>query len=436
MIDTHVHLWDPALLRYPWLKDLAALNKSFLVDDYMTAAGGRKPDGIVFVQAGTAEEDFLAEAEWVASMEHPLIKGIVAGASIEEGEGVRGHLEALTKIPLVKGVRRLIQDEPDDAFCMQPSFLEGLRCLPDYDFSFDICIYHRQLANAIKMVEACPEVDFILDHLGKPGVKLGLHSPWREEIREMARLENVVCKISGLITEADHEDWKAEELKPYVHAVLEAFGPDRVFFGSDWPVLNLASDLGSWHEMLKDIDFGDACDRMKFFESNAQRVYKLEHRYLQPRIEEMRPKTLVGAKMRMSLAENKTRELWQSFMLRRGEVQNRVSSDFISMQVYDEAFDGRFSPQTEFEKWAVVEVKTADPIPDGMQRFDLAGGRYLVFDSKGPASRAREIMTYIYGEWIPQSGIELDKRPSFEVLPEGYNPADPEAKEEIWIAIR
>jgi AraC family transcriptional regulator len=154
---------------------------------------------------------------------------------------------------------------------------------------------------------------------------------------------------------------------------------------------------------------------------------------MEPGIEELKPKKLIGMRMEMSLSDNKTPDLWRQFMPRRGEIKNRVSNDFISLQNYGESWD--FSPDKRFEKWAVVEVSSMVDVPPNMKTYDLRGGKYAVFTHQGPASEAPKTMGYIFSEWIPKSQFTLDKREHFEVLPEGYNPMDPEAKEEIWVPI-
>lgn len=156
---------------------------------------------------------------------------------------------------------------------------------------------------------------------------------------------------------------------------------------------------------------------------------------MNPRIETLAPTKLIGLRMKMSLVENKTRELWQSFMPRRSEVQNRLTSDFISMQVYGHIPELPFNPHIPFEKWATVEVANFDDRPSGMETYTIEGGTYAVFNHKGPASSAPRIMQYIFGEWLPNSKYELDHREHFERLPEDYDPTDPNAEEEIWIPI-
>ena len=155
-----------------------------------------------------------------------------------------------------------------------------------------------------------------------------------------------------------------------------------------------------------------------------------------PRIEQLNPKKLIGMHMTMSLAENKTAALWRSFMPRRNEVVGRTSTDYISMQVYGASLASPFSPTTMFEKWAVVEVESFDNIPEGMEAYSLSGGEYAVFIHEGPAHRAPQTMGYIFGKWIPESDYEVDEREHFEVLPEGYDPLDENAREEVWIPIK
>ena len=148
------------------------------------------------------------------------------------------------------------------------------------------------------------------------------------------------------------------------------------------------------------------------------------------------PKQLVGMHLRMSMADNKTGALWRAFMPRRKEVSNRVDHTFISMQVYQKGEKNHFVPTTLFEKWAVVEVNDSIDIPEGMDTYQLRGGKYAVFIHQGPANLFPKTMQYIFGEWMPTSGYELDDREHFEVLPEGYDPIDPNASEEVWIPIR
>lgn len=157
---------------------------------------------------------------------------------------------------------------------------------------------------------------------------------------------------------------------------------------------------------------------------------------MQPRIETIRARKLVGIRQEMSLAENLTAQLWRSFMPRRHEVKNLSTNEYISMQVYSKTDGQPFSPTTVFEKWAVVEVSTRNDVPVGMESYSLPGGQYAVFIHNGPASAAPKTMRHIFGKWLPNSKYELDDREHFEVLPEGYDSLDQHAREEVWIPVR
>ena len=172
IVDTHVHLWHPEQLRYPWLTEVPTLNRPYLLKDYIAASGELEIESIVFVQCDTHPDDGLKETAWVTSLAavDPRIQGIVAWAPLEEGTQVAPFVEKLAENRLVKGIRRLIQSESVD-FCVQPDFVSGVKTLSRYGLSFDICIFHPQLANAIRLVEQCPHVQFILDHIGKPDIK-------------------------------------------------------------------------------------------------------------------------------------------------------------------------------------------------------------------------------------------------------------------------
>jgi predicted TIM-barrel fold metal-dependent hydrolase len=279
VIDAHVHLWDPRRFRMPWLDANARLRRSFDLADFSQANDGLGIEAIVYVEVDVRPAYGLLEAQWAAEQaEHsPLVAGIVATAPLEDGAPVSSYLDALVQIsPRIKGVRRLIQSETDPEFQIQPDFLDGVRLLPRYGLSFDICIQQAQLARSIQMVRACPETFFVLDHLGKPNVQSGQLEPWRDQIAELAELPNVACKVSGLVTEADLTHWTVADLKPYVLHVLEAFGEDRVLFGGDWPVVTMAASYRQWVTSLDQLTSHLSPDaRKKLWADNARRVYRL-----------------------------------------------------------------------------------------------------------------------------------------------------------------
>ena len=277
IVDTHVHLWDPGVLKYSWRDEMPSLNRPYLLADYRTAHGTIDIETMVFVQCDA--EDGLKETEWVISLakDEPKIKGIVAWAPLEKGEDTRSVLEKLADNQLVKGVRRLIQSESLE-FCVQPDFIKGVQMLEEFGLSFDICIYHPQLTNTIQFVKQCPNVQFILDHIGKPDIKNQLFQPWKREIKALSELPNVFCKISGLVTEADVEKWTPTDLKLYIDHVIECFGFDRVMYGGDWPVLTQATDYPRWVDTLKWAVSGCSDDELrKLFHDNAIHFYRISH---------------------------------------------------------------------------------------------------------------------------------------------------------------
>jgi L-fuconolactonase len=278
IVDTHLHLWNPGQFRYPWLDDIPLLNKPYLLEDYNRATGPVQVEKMVFLQCEVEPSQFMQEAAWITELagQDTRIQGMVPWAPLELGDEARPHLERLAQNPLVKGIRRIIQFEPDSAFCLRPGFVEGVQALPDYNFSFDICITHPQMANTIRMVEQCPEVSFILDHIGKPDIKQQLFEPWRTELRQLAAFPNVWCKISGLVTEADHQRWTREDLKPYIDHVIDCFGFDRVLYGGDWPVAYQAAEYPRWVETLAWAVEGCSPQELRqLFHDNAIQFYRL-----------------------------------------------------------------------------------------------------------------------------------------------------------------
>jgi|APCry1669189070_1035195.scaffolds.fasta_scaffold09264_2 L-fuconolactonase len=278
LVDAHVHYWDPIILPYGWLKGLPFLDRPFVPQDYSAVSAQAGVVKIVFVESGCDPSRALDEVDWVVSLalHEPRIRAVVANAPVELGGGVRDHLMRLAERPLVKGVRRLLQGEREVDYCLSPGFIEGVRLLKGFGFSMDLCIRHEQLAPATELAAKVPGVHFILDHFGKPPVKQGALEPWRSQLRELAGLPNVSCKVSGLTTEADWERWTAADLKPYFDAVIESFGPDRVIFGGDWPVCTLATEYQRWVGAVAELTSSlSAEDSAKLFRSNAERIYRI-----------------------------------------------------------------------------------------------------------------------------------------------------------------
>lgn len=279
IVDAHVHLWDPEHFRMVWLDGDELLHRRYDLPDYWAHTQGVDVDAFVYVQVEVEPAYGLLEAQWAAdrAKADARLKGIVAWAPLEHGEPAGAFLKALSGIDgPIKGVRRLLQGEPDPEFCLRPDFVRGVQMLPDYGFSFDICIYHYQLAGAIELVRRCPETSFMLDHIAKPNIKEHLLDPWRSQIARMAALPNVSCKLSGLVTEADRQRWTPDDLAPYVTHVLDAFGEDRVAFGGDWPVALGAATYPRWVETLDVLTARLSPQaKRKLWAENARRFYRL-----------------------------------------------------------------------------------------------------------------------------------------------------------------
>jgi L-fuconolactonase len=278
IVDTHLHLWDLGRLRYPWLDQNALLNRNHLIEDYRRACGPVQVAKMVFLQCECDFAQFQQEADWVTEVAalDPRIRGIVPWAPLEKGDAAEPALAQLAANPLIKGIRRIIQFEADQEFCLRPDFVRGVQLLPRHGLSFDLCINHRQLANTLKLVRQCPNVRFVLDHIGKPDIKAGLLDPWRAELRELSRLPNVWCKVSGLVTEADFTRWTPAELQPYLDHVFDCFGFDRVMYGGDWPVSTQASDYPRWVQVLDDALRGASPDeRHRLYVRNAEQFYRV-----------------------------------------------------------------------------------------------------------------------------------------------------------------
>lgn len=251
IVDAHLHLWDPAARHHDWLAAHPALNRRFGPQDL---GGARhRLRGAVFVQADCRDEEALDEVRWVEGLAEadPVLCGIVAYAPVHRGRAAAPHLERLAGRPLVVGVRRLLQGRPVEAITAR-SFVAGVRMLADWGLTFDLCATHDQLGAVTQLVQACPRTTFVLDHLGKPPVAGGRDGAWRDDLARLAACGNVVCKLSGLSTEAP-AGTATSELRPYLEYGLEVFGPERCMIGSDWPVLTLRTTIERWWDLTRDV---------------------------------------------------------------------------------------------------------------------------------------------------------------------------------------
>jgi L-fuconolactonase len=282
ILDSHLHLWDPAMLTYGWLK--GPLHRRFGPDELHASLGeipARQERAYIFVQAECLPEQSVAEVDWVSSLAARIaVRGIVARAPLEQGAAAGVLLEEFRANPLVVGIRRNLQDEPH-GFARRSRFVEGARCVAQLGLAFDACVRPGQLADVAALADALPGLTIVLDHLGKPPVGSAEHpahpdaTTWEADIRGLAARPNVSCKLSGLPAESSGE-WTVEQLAPFLDAALEAFGPGRLMFGSDWPVsvqanyARWADAVTSWLATRLGPEESDAV-----LWRNAERVYRL-----------------------------------------------------------------------------------------------------------------------------------------------------------------
>jgi L-fuconolactonase len=277
VIDAHLHLWDVKRMHYPWLDTVPTIRRSFFIEDYQQATKRFQVEKMVFVQADCQPGEYMEEVNFVEEQARKdrRIQGMVAYAPVERGKKMSEVLEALKRHPIVKGVRRMYDDDP--ALCCSPLFIEGLHLLPSYGFSFDISIKPHVMEETIRMIGNCPDTRFILDHLGKPDIRNRAFDGYKRNIERLAVFPNVTAKISGLVTEADLHNWTPADLKPYIHHAISCFGAERLMFGGDWPVVLLAGSYDSWVNALAEalLDYPEEVAAMIFCK-NAVQIYHLD----------------------------------------------------------------------------------------------------------------------------------------------------------------
>jgi L-fuconolactonase len=280
IVDAHVHIYDPAAIAFPWMASVPELNRPHLPADFDRLALGVDVDMMVFVEVDAAPGQHLREAEWVSAQARtePRIRGMVASMPLELGAAVAGDLAHYAALPLARGVRRLIERHAHEpGWCLREQFVEGISLLPRYGFTFDLCLYHSQLREVTELCRRCPEVSFIVDHMAKPGIRAGVAEPWREELSILAKCPNVMCKISGVVTEADHAAWTEAQVAPYIAHAINCFGYDRVMFGGDWPVSELATRYSRWVDFVDAVVVGaQPSEKRRLYRDNAISFYRLE----------------------------------------------------------------------------------------------------------------------------------------------------------------
>lgn len=279
-VDAHVHLWDTSTLSYPWLEGVPALHRAYALGDYpgLAADDGSAVDAIVVVEANVGAGSEVEEAKWLELIARTdaRLAGIVAYVDVTAPLECEHEIWQLKRSRHVVGVRHNIQGHPP-GYAVHPSFVTGVRLLARTCLPFDLCITASQLPEVTALVAQCPDVCFVLDHCGKPEIARGSFDEWRRGIDDLASHDHVFCKLSGLFTEAGTGGRDAETLRPYLKHVVDAFGPRRVMYGSDWPVCTLAGRAEDWHVIVSEV-VGGLCsrhERDEIFGGTAIRAYRL-----------------------------------------------------------------------------------------------------------------------------------------------------------------
>jgi L-fuconolactonase len=247
-IDAHHHFWSYEPVEYGWIDEsMRVIRRDFLPEHLRAEIASAGVAGVVSVQARQS----LSETAWLLdfAMRNDFIKGVVGWVELVSPQAGR-ELERFAANPKLKSVRHVVQGESDDNFILREDFNRGIRELKKFSLVYDILIFERHLPPTIQFVDAHPNQIFVLDHMAKPQIKAGWFEPWNKNIRELARRPNVYCKVSGLVTEADFATWTEAQLHPYFETVLAAFGPQRLMFGSDWPVCLVACGYARWRQMV------------------------------------------------------------------------------------------------------------------------------------------------------------------------------------------
>jgi L-fuconolactonase len=273
-IDAHQHFWKYSEQEYPWMKPDWIIRRDFLPRDLEPLLRAHDLDGCVAVQA----RQTFRETEWLLELaeQHSIIRGVVGWVDLRSPE-VEAQLSACAKKPKLVAVRHVVQDEPDERFMLREDFLRGVALLHKYNLAYDLLVFPNQLAAAIEVSRLFPNQRFVLDHIAKPYIRKREISPWAENLAKLAGLPNVFCKLSGIITEADWATWNSAGLKQYLQVAWDAFGSERMMYGSDWPVCLLA---GSYHKMYALVaDFAENLserEQRRLFGETACEFYRLK----------------------------------------------------------------------------------------------------------------------------------------------------------------
>lgn len=274
-LDAHQHFWQYSPAEHAWMTDaMAALKHDFMPKDLKPLLAANGFDGSITVQVRQSTE----ETRWLLSLaeQHESIKGVVGWVDLCSAE-LKEELEQFARHPRLVGVRHIVQDEPDDEFMQRTDFRRGIARLAEFGLTYDLLLYPRHLPVAVKLVKEFPEQAFVLDHIAKPAIAEGLVEPWERDLRELAKLKNVSCKLSGMVTEARWKQWQVDDFRRYLDVVFDAFGPERLMIGSDWPVCMLSGDYASTMGIVMDyVGQMPADEREGILGGNCARFYGVD----------------------------------------------------------------------------------------------------------------------------------------------------------------
>jgi L-fuconolactonase len=275
IIDSHQHFWHYEPVKHEWIDDdMSVIRKDFTPEDLKEVYDENGIDGCVAVQADqTLEEtNFLLEL----AAENNFIKGVVGWADLRN-DAFEAQLEKFQSQEKLKGFRHVVQGEADHNFLLRPKFLRGISILEKHNYVYDILVFPHQLGATLEFVKKFPNQQFVINHIAKPYIKDGYFEGWAMLMKEISRQENVYCKLSGMVTEADYGSWTAREIQPYMELVLNSFGTDRVMYGSDWPVCLVAGNYTKIKELTTNfISELSTCEQQKIMGDNAAKFYNLK----------------------------------------------------------------------------------------------------------------------------------------------------------------
>lgn len=273
-IDSHQHFWHYELPKHEWIDDeMAAIRRDFTPEDLRPILDTNGVDGCIAVQA----DQTLVETDFLLGLaaKHEWIRGVVGWIDLRSDQ-LNDDLDRYTGQKKLVGFRHVVQGEPDPLFLLRENFLRGIEAIGKRGYTYDILIFPHQLVSALELVKLFPSVKFVVDHLAKPYAKAGYFTGWAAGMEALAKLPNVHCKLSGLITEADYQNWTEAELLPYLEHALNCFGPDRCMFGSDWPVCRVAGNYGRVKGLLASaVECLSAEEKSGIWGRNALKFYGL-----------------------------------------------------------------------------------------------------------------------------------------------------------------